>query len=437
MSRKDPDFSPPEVKLRSDSNIIVQKRKYELITPLFGGGVKTMEADPVTIIRGSSIRGQLRFWWRATRGGQFNGDLQKMKEAEDLLWGAASTETAPRPSMVQIEVSIDYEGKPDAPFEVINKPDKQGRPKRVVQPRPDSTAPAYAVFPLQPSEEDAQIGGVGMTTKSIRTDIRFTLKLSLEKDGEDRNLTEVEAALWAWETFGGIGGRTRRGLGALKCTSISDKAVPLLKREAVETNLHKSLQHHVLEGIWPPNVPYVDRQGRNIKVVNRNGNVLQVWQALIVALRNFRQARYGKMGKSKWPEANEIRRRAGLPPKLADNKTTNDLVEKFPRALFGLPIVFHMAHDPSLKKLTLSLQGANNIQRLASPLILRPLECTGGAVGLAVILSTTSVPPDGLSLEGIPLSGDQPDANLTKNEARKIDPLDGNPDVLQAFLNTL
>jgi CRISPR-associated protein Cmr1 len=80
--------------------LLTQVREYELLTPLFGGGVEAATADPVTVIRGSSVRGQLRFWWRACRGGQFNGDLKQMKKAENLLWGAAST----GPSQVQIAI---------------------------------------------------------------------------------------------------------------------------------------------------------------------------------------------------------------------------------------------------------------------------------------------------------------------------------------------
>ena len=44
----------------------------EVITPLFGGGVEAGVNDPITLIRPSSIRGHLRFWWRATRGAAFS-----------------------------------------------------------------------------------------------------------------------------------------------------------------------------------------------------------------------------------------------------------------------------------------------------------------------------------------------------------------------------
>src|SRR6266700_2315149 len=87
MRKKPAIDTPPAVTLK-ELDIITQVREYQLITPLFGGGATPAEADPVTVVRGSEIRGHLRFWWRACRGGQFN-NVAAMKEAEDALWGAA------------------------------------------------------------------------------------------------------------------------------------------------------------------------------------------------------------------------------------------------------------------------------------------------------------------------------------------------------------
>src|SRR6266545_7207593 len=97
---KVPDKSPAR------ADYITQTREYELITPLFGGGVEPGLADPVTTIRATEIRGHLRFWWRATRGGQFNGTLEKMKEVEDAIFGAASSGDSSHESSVTIKVTI-------------------------------------------------------------------------------------------------------------------------------------------------------------------------------------------------------------------------------------------------------------------------------------------------------------------------------------------
>src|SRR5438128_2380167 len=84
--RKPPTAELVEVKLRDNQERITQVRRYRLITPLFGGGVQPKEVDPIKAIRETGIRGQLRFWWRATRG---TGTLAEMKQREDALWGSA------------------------------------------------------------------------------------------------------------------------------------------------------------------------------------------------------------------------------------------------------------------------------------------------------------------------------------------------------------
>src|SRR5437588_3495465 len=96
IMRKQPQESPPQtITVKQPDNVITQVREYQLITPLYGGGVKPTEADPVTVVRVTEIRGHLRFWWRACRGGKFNGNLAGMKKEEDAIWGKAYEKDGP------------------------------------------------------------------------------------------------------------------------------------------------------------------------------------------------------------------------------------------------------------------------------------------------------------------------------------------------------
>jgi CRISPR-associated protein Cmr1 len=81
--------NPPDAQSSFTEKMIVETREYELITPLFGGGVEPNTPDPVTTIRATEIRGHLRFWWRATRGGQF-ATIEELKAKEDEIWGTAA-----------------------------------------------------------------------------------------------------------------------------------------------------------------------------------------------------------------------------------------------------------------------------------------------------------------------------------------------------------
>lgn len=188
------EYKVPE-KAPMRAGYIVQTREYELITPLFGGGVEPGNADPVTTVRAIEIRGHLRFWWRATRGGQSDGDLSKLKKAEDELWGTASSGNATLPSKVIVQAFATNPGR-----KFIAKTDR-GEVVDVFDPKSPF---GYAAFPLRDLR------------KYVIEGVKF--KLTIQYPSAAR--TDVEAALWAWETFGGLGGRTRRGFGAIKLLSM-------------------------------------------------------------------------------------------------------------------------------------------------------------------------------------------------------------------------
>lgn len=427
-----PDNVTPDLSREGDQQIIRQEQKYELITPLFGGGVEPTQADPVTMIRGTAIRGHLRFWWRATRGGRFNGDVREMKKKEAELWGAASSPGEPRPSKVQLAIVNISKGNEERPFE-------RGRANAGWQEL------AYAAFPLQ--EEG----------RPVVNEVKFTLRVSFPLEEKE----EVEAALWAWETFGGIGARTRRGFGALKAGTWPGKPNKL------ETRLKDDLSKHIQTGAWPENVPHLTSNLSFVIVTkkeNKNrvafASASEAWEHLISELKGFRQSRNGRFGRSKWPEPEQIRRITGQRGHSVDPTLLG--VEKFPRAVFGLPIIFHFKngneeqpYNSDLDPLQTTLKGGPYMdgtvqkyrERLASPLILRPISCGNNqAVGLAVLLQTPRVPPEGLRLTGDGF--DEPvESNLTKAEASKIEPLkraasqlhhdDDELDVLQAFIDMI
>ncbi|MEA3308549.1 MAG: type III-B CRISPR module RAMP protein Cmr1 [Chloroflexota bacterium] len=428
--------TPPEVKKREDERI-TQERRYKLITPLFGGGVEPNQADPITVVRGTEIRGQLRFWWRATRGGQFNGDLDKMRQAEAAIWGAAAGNGGP--SKVNVYVYDVVEGKLDRPFEVTRN--RYGRPS--IRPRKDSVVPAYAAFPLQPEKKEARIG---METAAVRVGVEFILEVSYPQDNAIQQ--EIEAALWAWETFGGLGARTRRGFGALQLLSVNDDGVPVTPSGKFKAALRKKLQHLVVNGKWPDDVPHLGHDMR-IEVYRPSHHIspIQVWSHLIGKLQDFRQKRHKHMGLSLWPEANEIRYRLNRSLKWPKRNKSPKLVHKFPRAVFGLPILFHLPHDKNLYTNSFTLRGkpdsktGKTFERLASPLLLKPIVCADGhAVGLVAVLKAPFVPPHGLEIEGFPTNKRDVEWQVTNNESN-TDPLEemllGQTDVLQAFLTFL
>jgi CRISPR-associated protein Cmr1 len=339
-----------------------------------------------------------------------------MKRAEDELWGAAGAEK-PSPSQVQIRLEITNRGQSEQPFATRTRPS------------PDWRDLAYAAFPLQ-GDDKKPPGKVGVG-------VAFTLTLTFPQ----KQQAEVEAALWAWETFGGIGARTRRGFGALRLVQVGDRPVRLPKTGEVEAWVREGLRRHVVDGEWPAGVPHLSRNWYNleVKVTKNRQTPKAAWTYLIRCLKKFRQARNSGVGRSRWPEPDAIRRLTGR--RSAKHNQALLAIDKFPRAAFGLPVVFHFkdSGDPQ----DTILQG-EDYDRLASPLILRPLACADGAVGLAIVLEGTGVAelPKNLVLKekGMPGASGKSwpvTAALDKAGAQKIKPLNGDPDVLRAFLRTL
>ena len=417
-----------EPKVRDD--IITQTRQYSLITPLFGGGVEPNTRDLVTVVRATSVRGHLRFWWRACRAGKFS-NLGEMKAYEDALWGSAAKEDSGGPSQVVVQITEWEEGNPDKPFIVEGTKEK---PK--LKSRPGTKVPEYAAFPLQPRREDQT---PGMPILPVFTDVRFTLQISFPSNSR----SDIEAALWAWETFGGIGARTRRGFGALRLEKVDGQPhtdLPPANTSQAQDWLNSKLREMVETGRFPKNVPHLSLETHCYIVrQNKDGKALVEWEELINKFKQFRQRRYkqeddeNKHGHSGWPEPNTIRR---VFEKDSRGPFADRSIDKFPRAQFGLPIIFHMAHDRSIGDVT--LQGQEK-DRLASPLILKPLACQGNkALGLALILEGVNLPEPLVLKE----KSREVSVKLTPDEAKRIVPLRDDPlkvetDVLQAFLNYL
>lgn len=412
--------------------VVRQVRDYGLITPLYGGGVEPAHADPLTTVRATSVRGHLRFWWRACRAARYR-TADEMKAAEDALWG--STEA---PSAVNVALIPDAQAKPrgEVAFWMERRP---RQPDRFDVKNSEEVHP-YAAFPLLPDKDERKKSE--WKSEEVMLGVRFTLEVShpraMPVAGRHVALdvsAEVAAALWAWETFGGLGARTRRGFGALRLLRRDGEEVRPPSHDGLQGDIEKKLAAHVVEGTGSAGVPRLSRQA-SFRLTAPTQDPVDVWKRLISKLKEFRQyrkknGRLDPKGASQWPEPHAIR-------SMARGEVAE--VNKFPRGDFGLPIIFELPQA----RLNATLKGLSAdekvIERLASPLILRPVACAEGAAGLALILEAPRMPPGGLVLTGLGRER-RVSSELTGDEARHVSRrLDMNnvmTDVLWAFLETL
>lgn len=76
----------PEIPKGIHSDLKKTEYTIQIITPLFGGGVEAGMPDETMPIRATAIRGQLQFWWRATRGAICSSQKDLFARHTDI-WG--------------------------------------------------------------------------------------------------------------------------------------------------------------------------------------------------------------------------------------------------------------------------------------------------------------------------------------------------------------
>jgi len=362
------------------------------ITPIFGGGVDPGKSDPVSVVRVPAIRGHLRFWWRAVRGSQSGLTVSALRKREAEIWGSASV-----PSAVVVEVKVTNPGKSvDWAHYAPN-----ARGTEVLQVH--DGYPGYALFPFQRNlQEDKPLD---KALSGVTFNLTIWAPAVLKPD--------IEAAVWAWLNFGGIGARTRRGCGALFCQELA----PATASPAVL----RSWFNNRLAG-YQPNPAGTDLKWPTLRLPPlahpASQTPMAAWVRAVEAMGNYRQkpgtgrnrGTRSQFGRSFWPEPDSFR---SLAPRCAhrDHKTsfTIDpaLPPLFPRALFGLPIIFQMKSDPAFGpviELNPAVPGDREgdwkpLKRMASPLVLRPLAFGDGRQAIAMILRLQADEPVGVVLK--------------------------------------
>jgi CRISPR-associated protein Cmr1 len=305
-----------------------------LLTPMFGGGVQPGEIDRQLPIRAAGIRGQLRFWWRIACC-EPGLSPQAMFQRECAIWGGIG-KTQPTASRVRIRI----QAEPVTDMQLVDS-DRDG-----------SWGLKYA---FGPSATEVK--------KWLNHGYQFQLRLAYPSDLAD----EIKTTLRWWSSFGGIGARTRRGFGALDVTWASTPTTTGPAR------LDPVTENEVL-----------DRGGLLQRRREREQRAYDAWKLAVDRLHRFRQgpgmgrrppaAGDKRPRRSYWPEPDQLRqftRKNANGKHMPEHKAGN----VFPRAAFGMPILFDFRNPtepPTLELAPDVAEGDGLANRMASPLILRP-----------------------------------------------------------------
>ncbi len=358
---------PPEWHQPHDNVICVKLRN---VTPIFGGGYAAREVDPECLIRPAAIRGQLRFWWRATAGAQFETPEQLFKE-EEAIWGSARKRGAVSVSTRVLTRAADAQS-----VRIDNCRDIPNYVRAIIiQERASSDAHRDALYPR------------------VYLNIEFAVTISAESA---MAMSEATRALNAFVLYGGIGGRTRRGFGCLEASCELPAETTYAAGEPA--------------GQLSPPVGFPSLVGARL-YVGPPADAIQSWATAVAMLKRFRGAvapgsrderpRSGKLSHSPWPEADAIRILRGI-KQVNGSGGSSDGALSFPRAQLGLPFKLQSLrdHTGSFGKADVKLRSDGKLaDRLASPVVVRPIMISGSWRPAVLIFNCSPIPDDRLAVD--------------------------------------
>ena len=221
-----------------------QRRRFEctleLVTPAFLAGALQMQED--CDLRGATLRGQLRWWWRAMHAGHLEPRL--LRRLETAIWGAAGEGSA-----VQLALSA-VDDKLPAAF-VVGRGDARG----------------YLAYGMAEKNRFTKAADSKWTLAITARKAEFRQDLNSKEPAkcivQDRALEQACAALWLLTHYGGVGAKGRKGFGSLADIVVEGVAtVEDCRKLAARLRSELGLVSHgadrrapSLEGMRPTEIP--------------------------------------------------------------------------------------------------------------------------------------------------------------------------------------
>ena len=180
--------------------------KFQIITPLFLGG-SDQQADG---IRPSSIKGALRFWWRALNWArclqQRDGDevqaLRHLHAEEARLFGIAASENGGGQGVFLMQVVESKISTVEKPFQPLN---------------------AGVLYLLGQGMASFK-GGNHCLRNGVQKGGTFTVKLIFRPGTCTNDASQVRNAVKALELLGALGSRARHGMGSIASVAPMSRA---------------------------------------------------------------------------------------------------------------------------------------------------------------------------------------------------------------------
>ena len=177
---------------------------YNIVTPMFIGGGDKQEAPE---IRPPSVKGALRFWWRALQWGaclnsqnqDVSAALKELHKQEAELFGAAAKDEAYGQGLCRIKLK-----------NIQSKGIEKGWPKN------NDAGAGFLGFGLDATQS-------GEPHRIAISQGSFTVCLMLKSKISTEQINQLKDTLVLWGLLGGLGSRSRRGFGSVAIKRLNDQ----------------------------------------------------------------------------------------------------------------------------------------------------------------------------------------------------------------------
>lgn len=357
--------------------------KVEFVTPCFLGGARES-----TEWRAASIRGQLRWWFRALAGGLWEGDLDRVRREEERIFGSTDRRSALRvaallgPAAAQGPFGSKLSAA--ALAQLYNDPPAANRLRiRNERGEEEGSNPIhYLGF--------GPVAGGRIARSYLAPGSAASFELRRESES-----SVFDQALWAWLNLGGVGAKSRKGFGSLRCASNDHYSDPAT-REAFKNDV-RSLLAQARRYSGTPRWTHLSSGTRIFLATGNFSSWQEAMSSLGAWLIGFRR-RYGNPSDSReiasvplanrdyeWAAPNGGHSRQGVPD----------------RAGFGLPLPFRRNVNGVARGETViwGAQGEGREKeqdaRRASPLLLHVSHFGAAFVPVLTYLPAAFLPEDG------------------------------------------
>jgi CRISPR-associated protein Cmr1 len=347
---------------------------FEIITPCFCAGADPNQAE----IRASSIRGQLRWWFRVL-GGFKSMSHMTVRDQEAMVFGSTAGNKGNAGNIVMRISSYRLSSE---------KRDGQALG------HPNFSDPAYLTFPIQTRERQGQ--RIGDSSRGVLLP-GGSFSLEVLWRGANGTWPDVEALVAVLGHLGALGFRGRRAMGALA-----------FKSGSANCSLNEALQKFARPGaVSIYSLPSCNKD----QVISKLGGWLRKWR---------------QHGRSQDLDPGNA---YGQPPENAGfryAKTDHDIGYKLPsastasayRPALGLPIIQRAGAATNNWEWEWNQRTNKGEGRFASPVLLRPhRDPDGNWRGLVIFVEARKWPSD----KNVFINGRACAVSLDLYEAMKLD----------------